>query len=133
MLGAMPADFLVFEVGEEPPAAESVDNDEDDTAGSKNVWDVNKRSVVRSVPRILIGTYYPTQKHFGKSKYQMAGCGRIDHRTIMCAYTLHDDNQQRRLSQAPFQRQESGSLCRGNDNPEYVQCWVFGGFRRHIQ
>lgn len=46
MFGAMPADFLLFEVGEEPPAEESYE-EEDITPDPQNNWDINNRSVTR--------------------------------------------------------------------------------------
>lgn len=42
MTGAMPTDFLLFEVGEEP-AEESVDDEENVAPDSQNKWTINNR------------------------------------------------------------------------------------------
>lgn len=42
-MGAMPAEFLLLEVGEEPPVEESADDEENIADNSQNKWTVNNR------------------------------------------------------------------------------------------
>lgn len=46
MFGAMPSDFMLLEVGEEPPTEESDEDEEVISPASDHKWDVNKRSAL---------------------------------------------------------------------------------------